>query len=201
MIKKIIFLILLLFSSTGCYIRSKSYFYKTNPNDIKLFFHKYLYISAYLVNDNAKNNPISSIKINPINFANLKKSEKVELLSDKILVEYKGNNYNLEVFNKRAVYPYDEGVILTEDSIIVHFGKVKIDDKFIIDLPPIDLKDYFMHFGKVKIDDKFIIDLPPIDLKDYFMVKVVSYNPILDALDKDTSKLIYHGPVKDYKGR
>ena len=176
MIKKIIFLILLLFSSTGCYVRYKSYFYRTNPTDTKLFFHKYLYINAYLINDNAKNNPISSITIRPINFATLKKSEKVELLSDKVLVEYKGNKYNLEVIDKGGVRPYDEGVILTEGSIIVHFGKVKIDDKF-------------------------IIDLPPIDLKDYFMLEVVSYNPILDALNRDTQKRIYYGPVKDYKGR
>ena len=171
MIKKILFLILLLFSSAGCYVRYKSYWYETD-----LLANEQLYIEASLVDDDYKNSPISSIEINPVNFANLKKSEKVELLSDKILVEYKGNNYNLEVFNKRAVYPYDEGVILTEGSIIVHFGKVKIDDKF-------------------------IIDLPPIDLKDDFMLEVVSYNPILDALNRDTQKRIYHGPVKDYKGR
>ena len=168
MIKKIIFLILLLFSSTGCYIRSKSYFYAK--------YDTYTRIEADLIDDSQKNNPIAVILVAPINYFGLKNSEKVELLSDKILVEYKGNKYNLDVINKRAVRPYDEGVILTEGSIIVHFGKVKIDDKF-------------------------IIDLPPIDLKDYFMLEVVSYNPILDALDKDTKKLIYYGPVKDYKGR
>ena len=171
MIKKILFLILLLFSSAGCYVRYKSYWYETD-----LLANEQLYIKASLVDDDYKNSPISSISIRPVNFANLKKSEKVELLSDKILVEYKGNKYNLEVIDKGGVRPYDEGVILTEGSIIVHFGKVKIDDKF-------------------------IIDLPPIDLKDDFMLEVVSYNPILDALNRDTQKRIYHGPVKDYKGR
>lgn len=81
------------------------------------------------------------IDIRPIKFANLKKSKKVEILSDKITVEYNGKRYSLKVIDRTAVLPYREGVILKEGTV-VYFGKVKVDDKMIIDMPPVKLKQY-----------------------------------------------------------
>ena len=113
------------------------------------------------------------IDIRPIKFANLKKSKKVEILSDKITVEYNGKRYSLKVIDRTAVLPYREGVILKEGTVV--------------------------YFGKVKVDDKMIIDMPPVKLKQY--LEVTKYNPIADGLNIDTSQDIYYGPVEGYKGR
>ena len=56
-----------------------------------------------------------------------------------------------------------------------------------------------MYFGKVKVDDKMIIEIPPIRLKKF--VRVTSYNPIADGLNIDTTKDVYEGPLDEYKGR
>ena len=113
------------------------------------------------------------IDIRPIKFANLKKSKKVEILSDKIIAEYNGKRYSLKVIDRTAVLPYKEGVILNEGTVV--------------------------YFGKVKVDDKIIIDMPPVKLKQY--VKVTKYNPIADGFNINTSERIYYGPVEGYKGR
>jgi hypothetical protein len=111
----------------------------------------------------------SKIQIN----INSKKSKKVEILSDKITVEYNDKKYVLKVVNKTAVLPYREGIILKEGTIV--------------------------YFGKVKVDDKMIIDMPPVKLKQY--IKVTKVNPIADGLNIDTSQDIYYGPAEGYKGR
>lgn len=117
--------------------------------------------------------PISLIEIEPLNFAGLKKSKKVELLNEKISVEYNGKRYSLKVIDRTAVLPYKEGVILNEGTVV--------------------------YFGKVKVDDKIIIDMPPVKLKQY--LKVVKFNPVAGGLNIDTKKEIYYGPVEGYKGR
>ena len=170
---KIIIFTMILFTSTGCYTLSKSYSYKTNPMDKSLSFSEYIYIYAPILNSGEKDSPITMIDIRPINFANLKKSKKVEILSDKITVEYNGKKYVLKVVNKTAVLPYREGIILKEGTIV--------------------------YFGKVKVDDKIIIDMPPVKLKQY--LKVVKFNPVAGGLNIDTKKEIYYGPAEGYKGR
>ena len=132
-----------------------------------------IYIYAPILNSNEKDSPITMIDIRPIKFANLKKSKKVEILSDKITVEYNGKRYSLKVIDRTAVLPYREGVILKEGTVV--------------------------YFGKVKVDDKMIIDMPPVKLKQY--LEVTKYNPIADGLNIDTSQDIYYGPVEGYKGR
>ena len=117
--------------------------------------------------------PISLIEIEPLNFAGLKKSKKVELLNEKISVEYNGKRYSLKVIDRTAVLPYREGIILKEGTIV--------------------------YFGKVKVDDKIIIDMPPVKLKQY--LKVVKFNPVAGGLNIDTKKEIYSGPAEGYKGR
>ena len=72
-----------------------------------------------------------------------------------------------------SILPYDEGIILKEGTVV--------------------------YFGKVKVDDKMIIDMPPVRLKQY--LEVVKYNPIADGLNIDTSQDIYYGPAEEYKGR
>ena len=170
---KIIIFTMILFISTGCYTLSKSYSYKTNPMDKSLSFSEYIYIYAPILNSGEKDSPITMIDIRPINFANLKKSKKVEILSDKIIAEYNGKRYSLKVIDRTAVLPYREGIILKEGTIV--------------------------YFGKVKVDDKIIIDMPPVKLKQY--LKVVKFNPVAGGLNIDTKKEIYSGPAEGYKGR
>ena len=172
LIKLIIFTMILL-TFTGCYTLSKTYYYETKPMDKFLSFSEYIYIYAPILNSGEKDSPITMIDIRPINFANLKKSKKVEILSDKIIAEYNGKRYSLKVIDRTAVLPYKEGVILNEGTVV--------------------------YFGKVKVDDKIIIDMPPVKLKQY--VKVTKYNPIADGFNINTSERIYYGPVEGYKGR
>ena len=170
---KVITFIMILFTFTGCYTLSKTYYYETKPMDKFLSFSEYVYIYAPILNKDEKDSPITMIDIRPINFANLKKSKKVEILSDKIIAEYNGKRYSLKVIDRTAVLPYKEGVILNEGTVV--------------------------YFGKVKVDDKIIIDMPPVKLKQY--VKVTKYNPIADGFNINTSERIYYGPVEGYKGR
>lgn len=163
---KLIIFTMILFTFTGCYTLSKTYYYETRPSE-------YVYIYATVLNSEKRDAPIDMISIRPINFADLKKSKKVEILSDKIIAEYNGKKYILKVVNKTAVLPYREGIILKEGTIV--------------------------YFGKVKVDDKIIIDMPPVKLKQY--LEVIKYNPIADGLNIDTSQDIYYGPAEEYKGR
>lgn len=168
---KLIIFTMILFTFTGCYTLWKFYFYETKPMDESLSFSEYIY--AEQLDDSDKNSTIDMIDIRPIKFANLKKSKKVEILSDKITVEYNDKKYVLKVVNKTAVLPYREGIILKEGTIV--------------------------YFGKVKVDDKMIIDMPSVKLKQY--IKVTKVNPIADGLNIDTSQDIYYGPAEGYKGR
>ena len=164
---------MILFISTGCYTLSKSYSYKTNPMDKSLSFSEYIYIYAEQLDASDKNSPIDMIDIRPIKFADLKKSKKVEILSDKIIAEYNGKRYSLKVIDRTAVLPYREGIILKEGTIV--------------------------YFGKVKVDDKIIINMPPVKLKQY--IKVIKVNPIADGLNINTAQDIYYGPAEGYKGK
>ena len=170
---KIIIFTMILFTSTGCYTLSKTYYYETKPMDKFLSFSEYVYIYAPILNSGEKDSPITMIDIRPINFANLKKSKKVEILSDKIIAEYNGKRYSLKVIDRTAVLPYREGIILKEGTIV--------------------------YFGKVKVDDKIIINMPPVKLKQY--IKVIKVNPIADGLNINTAQDIYYGPAEGYKGK
>lgn len=133
-----------------------------------------IYIYGTILDSYDKDSPIDMISIRPINFANLKKSKKVELLSNRIKAVYAGKEYYLKpTKSKMSILPYDEGVILKEGTIV--------------------------YFGKVKVDDKMIIDMPPVKLKQY--IKVTKYNPVADGLNIDTKQQIYYGPAEGYKGR
>lgn len=170
---KLIIFTMILFTFTGCYTLWKFYFYETKPMDKSLSFSEYIYIYAEQLDASDKNSPIDMIDIRPIKFADLKKSKKVEILSDKIIAEYNGKRYSLKVIDRTAVLPYREGIILKEGTIV--------------------------YFGKVKVDDKIIIDMPPVKLKQY--LKVVKFNPVAGGLNIDTKKEIYYGPAEEYKGR
>ena len=166
LLNKLFICIITIFTFTGCYTLSKTYYYETRPSE-------YVYIYATVLNSEKRDAPIDMISIRPINFADLKKSKKVEILSDKIIAEYNGKRYSLKVIDRTAVLPYREGVILKEGTIV--------------------------YFGKVKVDDKIIIDMPPVKLKQY--LKVVKFNPVAGGLNIDTKKEIYYGPAEGYKGK
>ena len=170
---KVIIFIMILFTFTGCYTLSKIYTYKEETLSVYDNYKEYIYIETYMKDETDEKSPISLIEIEPINFAGLKKAKKVELLNEKILVEYNGKRYSLKVIDRTAVLLYREGVILKEGTVV--------------------------YFGKVKVDDKMIIDMPPVKLKQY--LEVTKYNPIADGLNIDTSQDIYYGPVEGYKGR
>lgn len=171
---KLIIFTMILFTFTGCYTLWKFYFYETKPMDKSLSFSEYIYVYAEQLDASDKNSPIDMISIRPVNFANLKKSKKVELMSNKIKVVYTGKEYYLEpTKSKMSILPYEKGIILKEGTIV--------------------------YFGKVKVDDKIIINMPPVKLKQY--VKVTKYNPIADGFNIDTSERIYYGPAEGYKGR
>ena len=171
---KLIIFTMILFTFTGCYTLWKFYFYETKPMDKSLSFSEYIYVYAEQLDASDKNSPIDMISIRPINFADLKKSKKVEILSNRIKVVYAGKEYYLRpTKSKMSILPYDEGIILKEGTVV--------------------------YFGKVKVDDKMIIDMPPVRLKQY--LEVVKYNPIAGGLNIDTSQDIYYGPAEEYKGR
>ena len=167
LLNKLFICIITIFSFTGCYTLSKTYYYETRPNE-------YVYIYATILNSEKRDAPIDMISIRPINFADLKKSKKVEILSNRIKVVYAGKEYYLKpTKSKMSILPYDEGIILKEGTVV--------------------------YFGKVKVDDKMIIDMPPVKLKQY--LKVVKFNPVAGGLNIDTSQDIYYGPAEGYKGR
>ena len=166
-ILKIVIFTMTILSFTACSVLYKDYFYDQEPN-------KYVHIIAYVTESKKRDSPIDFIEIRPINYANDKTSEKVEILSDKIKAVYNGKEYSLNVKGQTSVLPYDEGVILKEGTVL--------------------------YFGKVRVDDKMIIDMPPVTLKQ--TLQVTKFNPIADGLNIPVDiKYLYYGPADQYKGR
>ena len=145
---KIVVLAMIILSFTARYVLYKTYFYFQRLN-------KYVNLEGYTTDGEKRDSPIRYIALTPINYADHKTSEKVEILSDKIKAVYNGKEYYLNITkNKTSVLPYKEGVILKEGTVL--------------------------YFGKVRVDDKMIIDMPPVTLKQ--TLKVNRYNPITDGL-------------------
>lgn len=165
-ILKIVMFTMTIISFTACSVLDKTYFYDQRLN-------KYVDLEGYTTDGDKSDSPIRYIELIPINYANHKTSEKVEILSDKIKAVYNGKEYSLNVKGQTSVLPYDEGVILKEGTVL--------------------------YYGKVRVDDKMIIDMPPVTLKQ--TLRVNRYNPIADGLNIDTVKHIYYGPADQYKGR
>lgn len=166
-ILKIVIFTMTIISFTACSVLDKTYFYDQEPN-------KYVHVIAYVIESEKRDSPIDYIVIGPINYANHKTSEKVEILSDKIKAVYNGKEYYLNVTkSKTTVLPYDEGVILKEGTVL--------------------------YYGKVRVDDKMIIDMPPVTLKQ--TLRVIKFNPIAGGLNIDTKEHVYYGPADQYKGR
>lgn len=165
-ILKIVIFTMTILSFTACSVLDKTYFYDQEPN-------KYVHVIAYVTETEKRDSPIDFIDIRPINYANRKTSEKVEILSDKIKAVYNGKEYSLNVKEQTAVLPYKEGVILKEGTVL--------------------------YYGKVRVDDKMIIDMPPVTLKQ--TLRVIKFNPIAGGLNIDTKEHVYYGPADQYKGR
>lgn len=135
-ILKIVIFTMTILNFTTCSVLDKTYFYDQRLN-------KYVDLERYTTVGDKSNSPIDYIALTPINYANHKTSEKVEILSDKIKAVYGGKEYYLNVTkSKRSVLPYDDGVILKEGTVL-YYGKVRVDDKMIIDMPPVTLKQTF----------------------------------------------------------
>lgn len=165
-ILKIVIFTMTILSFTACSVLDKTYFYDQRLN-------KYVDLEGYTTVGDKSDSPIDYIELTPINYANHKTSKKVEILSDKIKAVYNGKEYSLNVKGQTSVLPYDEGVILKEGTVL--------------------------YFGKVRVDDKMIIDMPPVTLKQ--TLRVNRFNPIADGLNIDTVKPVYYGPADKYKGR
>ncbi|WP_211493325.1 MULTISPECIES: hypothetical protein, partial [unclassified Fusobacterium] len=106
-ILKIVIFTMTILSFTACSVLDKTYFYYQRLN-------KYVDLDGYTTDGDKSDSPIRYIELTPIDYANHKTSEKVEILSDKIKAVYNGKEYYLNVTkkSKRSVLPYKEGVIL-----------------------------------------------------------------------------------------
>ena len=94
---KLFICVIIVFSFTGCYVLSKKYSYKVNPNDNSSNFSKYMGIYGALTDNYDKDSPIESISIYPINFSNKKTSEKVtETHFQKVLKRQKSANSTIQ---------------------------------------------------------------------------------------------------------
>lgn len=57
--------------------------------------------------------------------------------------------------------------------------------------------EFDLYLGTVKINDNQIIDIPPLRFKKY--IEIEEYIPIFENFNKDSKKIIYLGPLEDYK--
>lgn len=171
-ILKLFFCIIYLFSFVGCYTLSKMYSYREIPISTNSKIMDYIYIYTLPLNQNDLNTPVDHIflKTNSIN----QKYKKVEILNDKVKIVYQGKEYYANVSEDRTY-------------ILIYKSNLNITGDFII------------YLGKIKFDDKEIMDTPLIKIQKY--VKVSKYNPIADGFNIDTTQNIYYGPVEGYKGR
>ena len=171
---KLIIFTMILFTFTGCYTLSKTYFYNgvLYQNTKKHDFEKYFYIHGSSLNRNTENSLISYISLS-WNYQ-YQYTEKVEIISKKVKIIYKGREYTVEVADdKKGISVYKNGIKIG-DGAIIKIGKVKINDKIIIEMPPIKMKSY---------------------------LRVTKFSPVLDGLKiDDSSEKIYYGPVEGYKG-
>lgn len=170
---KIIIFTMILFIFTGCYTLSKIYSYNGGPVDKPKNYYEYrdyIYIYTFVMKQSDENSPVRIIKLVPKN--KKIKFKNINILNDKIKI----------IYNKKIYY-----ADVSRDKTAIFLSGLNIIGDFIIEI------------GEVKIDNKKIIKVPPLKLKQY--VKVTKYNPIADGLNIDTSQDIYYGPVEGYKGR
>lgn len=170
---KLITSIMILFIFTGCYTLSKIYSYNGGPVDKPKNYYEYrdyIYIYTFVMKQSDENSPVRIIKLVPKN--KKIKFKNINILNDKIKI----------IYNKKIYY-----ADVSRDKTAIFLSGLNIIGDFIIEI------------GEVKIDNKKIIKVPPLKLKQY--VKVTKYNPIADGLNIDTSQDIYYGPVEGYKGR
>lgn len=170
---KLITFIMILFIFTGCYTLSKIYSYNGGPVDKPKNYYEYrdyIYIYTFVMKQSDENSPVRIIKLVPKN--KKIKFKNINILNDKIKI----------IYNKKIYY-----ADVSRDKTAIFLSGLNIIGDFIIEI------------GEVKIDNKKIIKVPPLKLKQY--VKVTKYNPIADGLNIDTSQDIYYGPVEGYKGR
>lgn len=162
-IVKLITLLIILFSTTGCFRTMKKYYrYETDglhysSRDSRYNgWKKYIDIDSEAADVKDRESPIDYIHLRPNRSANYTGAEKTEILSDKVTVEYEGKKYSLPVIKKRSLLPFKSGVTCLKEGTIVYFGKVRVDDKFIIDMPPIRLKRYVEVFINNSFFDLFL---------------------------------------------
>lgn len=121
------------------------------------------------------------------------KSKRVEILSDTVKAIYKGKEYYLPVSKDNVVIKSHSGGVKYNWNIPTRRQVIRLDEA----IPNITDDSFEIYFEKVKIDGIRIIDVPPIKFKKYIFI--TKYIPILDGLNKETSKTIYSGPLEDYK--
>lgn len=173
--KKLVICILLLFASVSCTTTTKFYSYGEtileNKNNSPYKYGEYINIRASVVEQSSVNSPLSSVRFTPS-----EKYKKLEILNEKIKLVYKDKEYYIDkelfMFGKTvASYysTYSKGIIINGDFIL--------------------------YIGKIKLDDKKIVDIPPLKFRKY--IEVSNGNMILEGNIKAD---IYNGPLEDYKG-
>ena len=162
--KSFLVLIILIFL-TAC-INTRYYYYPENYKDNNIS------VSGNLVEFNNQNSPLNDIWILDLR-DNYNEKHKAKILSSTIKIVSDGKEYIIKTEpNSEHIYIYKQGIIITGD--------------------------FTAYIGKVQLDNRKIIDIPPLKFKKHIYVE--KYNVVSDALNKGAqTKEIFSGTVEDYK--
>ncbi len=203
--KKILIIIILMMFLEGCTTSYRDYYLRGVPiEDMSKktdYDMNYIWFYGELMNGDDKDSPFSYIEVGPVDYyvvnGKVFRAKRVQILSSDVRVVYEGKEYYLSVSKDNKV--------IKEST---HTG-----DKYISELPlnrsVIRLdniggtinSDIDVYFGIILVEtlkhEKIIIEAPVMRFKKY--MQITRYNPILDGLNMETDKIIYAGPLEDYK--
>ena len=161
--KKIFISLVSLLVFTSCVLHVYS-FTSINYNNDKIS------IKANLVDEQKENSPLNYIYIYDKR-SNATEHHKIKILSSTIKIISNGKEYVITP-NSETIKVYKQGVVITDD--------------------------FKAYIGKVQLDDRTIIDIPPLSFKKN--VYVESYNPVTDTINAGArTKRLFNGTVEDYK--
>ncbi len=165
--KKIALFLILLLMFSGC---KKTYIsYNYSGFSIKRM-DKTLKFIGYLMNNEDNNSYVRSISIFESGA-----QKRPTILTTPIKIITKNKEYRLK--EKKGTITtyllYENGVKINSDSFIVEFGKIKLENGQIIELPPIKFRKY---------------------------VNSKRWNVVWDALNQDTpTEEIFQGTIEEYR--
>ncbi len=177
MIKKSLIFSMIILFFIGCINTKTRYSYNAKENEDSKKYNKYLRVYGFVENSELRSSLLSEIVVASKQSLWKNKRSGVKILSDKVKVRYKEKDY----YFTPKVNEYNS------TRIKISTDEVKIVDEFTI------------YLGKVVVDNKLILDMPPIELQEYLFKE--RFNGILDVLNQPSRTTIYSGPTKDYKSK